>query len=78
MSLYTAHEIELAALRFHHEGGKVRPARPVQGILVHLFLRTHFGTLQSTGAQSMTSQERTSAAHPAVVAVGSMYVSAQE
>ena len=33
----------LAAIRFHHEGGRVIPARPVQGILSHLLLRTHFG-----------------------------------
>ena len=32
-----------ADITFHHEGGKIIPARPVQGILVHLFLRTHFG-----------------------------------
>ena len=33
----------LAAITLHHGGVKVIPARPVQGILAHLFLRTHFG-----------------------------------
>ena len=33
----------LAAIGVHHEGGKVVPARPMQGIPAHLFLRAHFG-----------------------------------
>ena len=32
----------LGAIRFRHEGGKGIPAGPVQSILAHLFLRTHF------------------------------------
>ena len=33
--------LALAAIRFHHEGDKVIPARPEQGILSPLFLRAH-------------------------------------
>ena len=56
----------LAAIRFHHEGSKFMPASPVQGILAHLLLRTHFSCAPRGGRRTLNVRVSATVSHGSV------------